>query len=745
MVKSSKIISILIVLLGLVSFSIIYALIDQTRQQQIKRIQNLLVQEAEAHFSTIKNLQIWHEKFGGVFKQKAGSADYHFSIYSLNPKNHFNLAQGVSSNALKAFEKDLSRKTYYQFTNAQQDFDFIGALHVESRCLECHTQYKLGDVRGGVKINIPLGNYRSSLKGLSEQYHLWTVFLAVFFSLVTGALIYFVNRLLTQKEAISALNDSLEEKVKDRTQEIQQLYSREHYLKDLLANLSEINEALISSYSMGSIIQASVEKLNNHPNYRLMMFAQFDGKYLHIRNVFGDKYELLDRSDCSLDELAHLPLFNSTVKAIINRHWDIDDDFDFDKHVTHRNRSEDYTLRGSISLPMIDQEGDSEFSVLTIWSDRVEGFDQEEINILDTVAKDISMALSAFKQRQLSERLQKEQVVNYEETILAFVDMIEQRDAYTAGHTLRVAKYCRLLAEALNVEEKTICKIEKAAILHDIGKIATPDTILLKPGRLSRIEYDLIKQHVTSGYKMLSKVKMYAELAEIIKYHHEHYDGGGYPEGLKEDEIPFEAHIMIVADAFDAMTTNRIYKPRLSVDIAIKEIIRFRGKQFHPTVVDVAVDCLSHVEISQTSQLPQSDLERQRFAYFFKDNLTGLFNLSYLRLVMNQSADLQSIHIVRLAHFSQFNHKLGWSVGDELLVSIARQLKDMCPHEQIFRFEGDDFLILSDKEESFSVNKLSVASLDTDEIIDITSESFSAKEIDLVDKLSNVLNASYMS
>lgn len=741
--KKNLPISLVLTLLSLCFFLAVYVLLEQTRTQQIRQTQNFLVQEAEAHFSTIKNLQIWHEKFGGVFKREASNSDYHFSIFSLNPKNHFNNAHGVAEEALIAFTADLSLKSFYRFSDNQKDFDFIGALHVEKRCLECHTQYNEGDVRGGVKINIPLDTYRQNLSSLNKQYHLWTVLLAVFFVAVTGSLNFFIIRLLAQKDHISALNDSLEEKVKERTKEIHVLYNREHYLKDLLGNLSEINEALISSYSMSNIIQASVEKLNNHPNYRLMMFSQFDGKSLHIRNAFGDRYELLEKVDYSLEELAEQPLFKSTLRALLNQHWEIDTDVKFAEHVSHRNRAEDYTLRASIALPMIDQEGNAEFSVLTLWTDREEGFDQEEIQILDSVANDIAMALSAFKQRQLSERLQKEQLVNYEETILAFVDMIEQRDAYTAGHTLRVAKYSRLLAEQLNIEEKIICKIEKAAILHDIGKIATPDTILLKPGRLSSIEYDLIKQHVTAGYKMLSKVKMYAELAEIIKYHHEHFDGSGYPAGLKGDQIPLEAHIMIVADAFDAMTTNRIYKPRLSVAVAIDEIKRLKGQQFHPEVVDAALECLVNVEISQTSQLPKSQLETQRFSYFFTDNLTGLYNLAYLKLVINQSLDLKQAYLIRLHNFSEFNRGKGWSTGDEVLISIAQQLRDRCPQSQIFRFEGDDFVVLSDSEDDFKLDELSVLSIDSEQIVKIHHERICAKDECLGDLIKDWIDDSH--
>lgn len=156
----------------------------------------------------------------------------------------------------------------------------------------------------------------------------------------------------------------------------------------------------------------------------------------------------------------------------------------------------------------------------------------------------------------------KEKIENYQKTLFALVDMIEERDTYTGGHSQRVAKYSVMIAKEMGCAEKEREKLHQAGILHDIGKISTPDSVLLKPGKLNDIEYKLIQEHVKVGYGMLSKIPMYKELAEIIHHHHERYDGKGYPDGLRGDEIPLLSRIMIVADAFDAMTTNRIYKTR---------------------------------------------------------------------------------------------------------------------------------------------------------------------------------------
>jgi putative nucleotidyltransferase with HDIG domain len=219
----------------------------------------------------------------------------------------------------------------------------------------------------------------------------------------------------------------------------------------------------------------------------------------------------------------------------------------------------DLELRWMIVLPLLHDINNDVYGMITVFCSREDGFEIEEMKILENMAHDISIALYSHKQRDSIMAMEKEKVANYEETILAFVNIIEQRDTYTAGHTIRVAEYCALIGKEMGLSKDDIHLLEKAAILHDIGKVATPDTILLKPGKLSHLEYDLIKQHAEIGADMLERITIYKDLADIIRYHHSRYDGKGYPRTDSPDEISILSHIMIVADAFDAMTTNRIY------------------------------------------------------------------------------------------------------------------------------------------------------------------------------------------
>jgi two-component system, LuxR family, sensor histidine kinase TtrS len=732
--NEQKIFIVLTVILSFIGLMIVLLILNNAKHEQIEQSQHLVVQEATAHYTMIKEMEIWHNKFGGVFKEGIKEDDYHFNIYSLKPKNDQNRAVGFVKNALMNLKQNSSETFYYRFSPDNRQFDFVGVLYTQPKCVACHTNFVVGELRGGIEITLPLTKYHDALDTIKRQFHTFYYMVIGVYLFGLGLLLYFIHNIFKNKEQIEELNGSLEKKVKERTKEVQVLYSREHYLKRLLETITELNESLISTYSLGSIIETSLETLKHHPNYKIILFGHFDGEVFHQRYISGDIYGIFTKEHISLEELGNYPNYCSIHNAIINRHWNIQNPCLVELPHRNRSRHEDYELSASIAFPLIEDDKTG-LDVLAFWTNREEGFDEEEINILDTVVHDITMALSAYKQRKMNEHLQKEQINNYEETILAFVDMIEQRDAYTAGHTLRVAKYSRKLATYLKIDEVMIHKIEKAAILHDIGKIATPDTILLKPGRLNALEYELIKNHVTAGYKMLSKVKMYAELAEIMKFHHEHYDGRGYPYGLKGDDIPMEAHIMMVADAFDAMTTNRIYKGRLTVQDAISELNKKSGIQFHPSVVGAANHVLVDEVILQTTQMPQSDLEKQRFSYFFNDNLTGLYNESYLQLMLHQIETQLYVYVVRLHNITSFNKHMSWNKGNELLLSVANQLKEYFPEAKIFRFEGDDFLILSSIETVFEKDMIHLEDNDSENIVSIEIESIVIRDSDDIHKL----------
>ncbi|QOY54823.1 response regulator [Candidatus Sulfurimonas marisnigri] len=294
--------------------------------------------------------------------------------------------------------------------------------------------------------------------------------------------------------------------------------------------------------------------------------------------------------------------------------------------------------------------------------------------------------------------MEDERTRNFENTILSFVEMIEDRDTYTGGHSQRVASYAKLIAKEMGQSDEDCELLYVAGMMHDIGKIATPDTILLKPGKLNDIEYELIKEHATVGYELLNKIPMYKKHAEIVRHHHERYDGKGYPQGLAGEEIPLLSHILLVADAFDSMTTNRIYKGRKNIDKAVEELDTFSGMQFHPDVVKSAIKVLSKIDIDTLiTQLPQTEIEKERFSYFFRDQITDAYNKQYLDFILERNIlkEYVCVNKLYLHNFNQYNQKNSWEEGDVFLNKFVTYLHKSYPLSTVFRVNGDDFVLMN--------------------------------------------------
>jgi putative nucleotidyltransferase with HDIG domain len=176
---------------------------------------------------------------------------------------------------------------------------------------------------------------------------------------------------------------------------------------------------------------------------------------------------------------------------------------------------------------------------------------------------------------------------SYDITLEALGDALDLKDAETEGHSKRVTAFTIAIARAVGLSGDKIRIIARGAFLHDIGKMAIPDAILRKPSKLSLQEMEIMKEHSLRGYQMLRKIPFLAEAAEIVYAHQECYDGSGYPRGLKAEQIPIGARIFSVADALDAMRSDRPYRPALTFEEAREEIVRWSGRQFDPKVVKV--------------------------------------------------------------------------------------------------------------------------------------------------------------
>lgn len=174
--------------------------------------------------------------------------------------------------------------------------------------------------------------------------------------------------------------------------------------------------------------------------------------------------------------------------------------------------------------------------------------------------------------------------------INSLINALDARDTYTKDHSTRVTQYALTIANALNCKHDVIDSISFAGPLHDIGKIGVRDDVLLKKGSFTRDEWDLVKTHVTRGEEILRPLNLLASEKAVVLYHHERWDGKGYPNGLEADSIPLVARIFSVADTYDAMTSTRPYRNALSLDVARDEIIKCSGSQFDPHVVEAFLD-----------------------------------------------------------------------------------------------------------------------------------------------------------
>ncbi|PLS04006.1 HD-GYP domain-containing protein [Neobacillus cucumis] len=193
----------------------------------------------------------------------------------------------------------------------------------------------------------------------------------------------------------------------------------------------------------------------------------------------------------------------------------------------------------------------------------------------------------------LMKNLQKVKKDNLE-LVNSLSNALDSRDPYTNHHSENVARYAVAIAKEMNLSQSECNSIHVGGLLHDIGKIGIPEQILKKPERLTNKEYEYIKSHTTMGFKMLKHVSSFKDngILDIILYHHERYDGKGYPSGLKGNQIPLAARIIALADTFDALTSKRVYRNELDLDYTLNEIRKNKGTQFDPEIVDVFLSLL---------------------------------------------------------------------------------------------------------------------------------------------------------
>ena len=213
---------------------------------------------------------------------------------------------------------------------------------------------------------------------------------------------------------------------------------------------------------------------------------------------------------------------------------------------------------------------------------------------------EISELGHSFNRMAQDLNLARQRLVRYFYNIIrSMIKVLEAKDEYTKGHSEKVARYAGKIAFKLGYTKREISLFRKMTLLHDIGKVGIKDNILSKPDKLSPEEWDIIKKHPVIGENILKPILDNSDMLSVVRGHHERYDGKGYPDGLSRDQINIFAAIVAVADAFDAMTSDRAYRKALSKEEAIEELKRNRSSQFHPKVVDAFLEILKEEEAAR--------------------------------------------------------------------------------------------------------------------------------------------------
>lgn len=325
-------------------------------------------------------------------------------------------------------------------------------------------------------------------------------------------------------------------------------------------------------------------------------------------------------------------------------------------------------------------------------------------------------------QRRLDEKTKEMERITIQ-AIMTIANTVDAKDDYTKGHSMRVAAYAEMVAQRLGWSEEEIQNIYYVAMLHDVGKIGVPDAVLNKPFRLTDVEFRLIKGHTIMGAEILKDFKMFPNISMGAKYHHERYDGKGYPEGLKGESIPLVARVIGLVDSYDAMTSNRVYRSRLQDEAVMNELRKGKGTQWDPDLVDIFIELIEEgaleknwmaeeelaLPIFDSEKIYGSVMSNQSILDAPTDYLTGLLSKRKGEHEIEAALRVRGgcLMLIDLDNFKQINEEHGHLAGDFALKLTADVLKDVCSNYILCRSGGDEFIFFMEGvgEKSTAVDK----------------------------------------
>jgi len=292
-------------------------------------------------------------------------------------------------------------------------------------------------------------------------------------------------------------------------------------------------------------------------------------------------------------------------------------------------------IRSALCVPLVQRKEVVGIIYLDAPS-QVRAFSEADLELLMTIAGPASVQIQNVLYLSQLKR-------SYKDTIRALAKAVDARDPYTVGHNWRVSRLAVTVASSLGWSGEEVGVTELGGILHDIGKIGIPDSVFLKRGKLADEEWQIMKQHPEIGAQMIAGIDFLEPVVPYTLYHHEHWDGSGYPYGLKRDEIPREGRLLLVCDAFDAMTTTRPYRKGLKPEVAIEELAKGKEKQFDPKYVNAFVTAWDNGDIVDV--LKENEETQQSTQGFHYSNFQSL--------IIGKDELAKELQAVKLTHDQQ--------------------------------------------------------------------------------------------
>jgi HD-GYP domain-containing protein (c-di-GMP phosphodiesterase class II)/HAMP domain-containing protein len=413
--------------------------------------------------------------------------------------------------------------------------------------------------------------------------------------------------------AFNRMTASLEEKIKELKESqthLEEAYNqlktdsvkREETTRELhrkveeLVSLSELTRT-VTTTNPEKVFETIRDIINRVMGFDACSIKLYDSKAsvlrLQIASGLGEEY--LSKNDTPITEgISGLALKMCQPIAV--------EDLDTDTRIPHDHVLRHIGIKSLITVPLITKQGP--VGVMNLYTHYHHTFTEDEKRLLDIFA---NQAASAIESSRLFESLRE----SYLNTIRALSTAIDAKDQYTHGHSKRVSEISLIVGEQMDLSKKELELLQYAGDLHDLGKIGISEVIISKEGKLTPEEYEIMKTHPLVGETIIEPVPFLQEIRSVVRCHHEHYNGYGYPDGLKGDEIPLLSRILHIADAYDAMTSDRPYRRSLSHEMAIREIKKHSGNQFDPKVVETFLAVLEYKTPEQVLWERETEGRRQ--------------------------------------------------------------------------------------------------------------------------------------